>query len=425
MGVVSGPRHWFGTLERGLVGVLCRKRRRALEMLEREAIGHIRALLRKPGCPICRGLAEAMNRAIFWFLYEGYYEEVWINQLCAAGGFCPSHFWALARRSGTWALSYIPQYLIEDTLDRLRAACRSRWRKPPSARDDCPTCSELAWWEEYLVRRFVIAWRNPEVRAAYMVADGLCRRHLRLVVAEIPDRLQAHGRSHAMVSVAASSELRRLAELVPTPMDMDQCPICATELATRSTVMQPWTAASDGLSPGRLAWEHLCALHEAWLMIAGLLKPGEHARVLLAVPQVELVACDTKPHRSRRGATSQACPLCALERQTTTRQADILVSRLTLPEERIAYVAGPGLCVRHFDLVVSKAAPDLQGLLADHLVPQLVTLYAELGEFFRKAEYRYNQEPRGTEQTAWRRAITRLVGGPELVFPGCGIPDGP
>jgi hypothetical protein len=111
--------------------------------------------------------------------------------------------------------------------------------------------------------RFVTAWRDPEVRAAYTIAEGLCRRHLRIVVTEVPDRLQAHGRSHAMVSAALSSELQRLAELVPTPMGMDQCPICATELATRSTVMRPWTAVSDGSSPQRLAWENLYALHEA------------------------------------------------------------------------------------------------------------------------------------------------------------------
>jgi hypothetical protein len=57
------------------------------------------------------------------------------------------------------------------------------------------------------------------------------------------------------------------------------------------------------------------------------------------------------------------------------------------------------------------------------LVQQLTTLLAELAEFFRKAEYRYRQEPRGAEQTAWQRGIARLVGGPELALPGCGIPD--
>jgi hypothetical protein len=226
-----------------------------------------------------------MNRSISWFLYEGYYEEVSMSQLCAAGGFCPSHFWALTRHSGTWALSYIPQYLIEDALERLRAARRSRWRKLAPARDDCPTCSQLAWWEEYLVMRFVIAWPVPEIRAAYTVDDGLCRGHLRLVMTEVPDGSQPRGRSRTMVPAAPSSELRHLAELVPIAMDMDQCPICATELATRRTVMQQWAAATDGLSPGRRGWENLCALHEAWLMIAGLLKPCEIRASCLPCPR--------------------------------------------------------------------------------------------------------------------------------------------
>jgi hypothetical protein len=48
----------------------------------------------------------------------------------------------------------------------------------------------------------------------------------------------------------------------------------------------------------------------------------------------------------------------------------------------------------------------------------------ESSEFFPKADYRYGLEPRGVEQTAWRRAMVKLVGAPELALPGCGIPDG-
>jgi hypothetical protein len=102
----------------------------------------------------------------------------------------------------------------------------------------------------------------------------------------------------------------------------------------------------------------------------------------------------------------------------TVREAHGLVSRLSPPDARTAYVGGPGLCVRHFGLVVSRAAPALQGFLGDVLVQQLTALLAELAEFFRRADYRYRQEPRGAEQTAWQRAIARLVGGPALALPG-------
>jgi hypothetical protein len=80
-----------------------------------------------------------MDCSIFWFLYEGYSAEASISQICGAGGFCPSHFWALATHSGTLQLSYIAQCLIEDTWEPLRAVSRSAWRKPQPTRDDCPT----------------------------------------------------------------------------------------------------------------------------------------------------------------------------------------------------------------------------------------------------------------------------------------------
>jgi hypothetical protein len=61
--------------------------------------------------------------------------------------------------------------------------------------------------------------------------------------------------------------------------------------------------------------------------------------------------------------------------------------------------------------------------VADVLALRLETLHAELGEFFRKADYRYRHEPRGAEQTAWLRAIAQLVGPPELALPGTGLDD--
>jgi hypothetical protein len=132
----------------------------------------------------------------------------------------------------------------------------------------------------------------------------------------------------------------------------------------------------------------------------------------------------TRRHRSWRREVPRACPFCTLEQQVTRREANRLLSHLALGDKRTAYAAGPGLCVRHFVPAVSEAPPDLQRFLVDQLQQQLVTLLAELSEFFRKADYRYRLEPRGAEQTAWRRAIVKLVGAPELALPGCGIPDG-
>jgi hypothetical protein len=372
MNAARGPRYWLAAIERGLVACLRHRGRPTPTVVEREAMGHIRALLRQPGCPICRGLAEARERSIFWFLYEGYYEEGSMRQLCAAGGFCPSHFWELPRHSGTWALSYVPQYLIENILERLRAARRSAWSKPQPTRDDCPTCSNMAWWEWNLVVQSVIALRDPDIRAAYTVSGRLCARHLRQVAADISAGSPPRSRSRAVACAASCADLQGLAELVPTPMGMDQCPMCAVELVTRRTVMQQWTADLNGLPPKWPAWEDLCALHEAWLTIEGGLHLSQVSRVFPVLPQPELATHPPAHRRLRHRAVGRACSLCALERHVTVREAHSLASRLSPPDARMAYIERPGFCVPHFDLVLSKAAPDLQGFLGDVLVPILV-----------------------------------------------------
>src|SRR6266545_3993718 len=266
MGNLREPRHWFTSFTPGLVAFLRRWRGQASTAVERDAIGQSRAMLRQPGCPVCRGLTEAMHRSIFWFLYEGYLEEGSIRQLCASGGFCPSHFWALVGRSGTWTLSAVPQYLIQDVLERLQGARRSRWRQPSPIREDCPSCVQLAWWEQYLVGRFVIALRDRDVRSAYAQGNRLCPRHVRLVCTSQPDRRHRRARKHPEISAIPCSELQRESELVPRSMTMHQCPLCGVELTTRRTMLEQWQLDSDGSLSTHQACEDLCALHEAWLI---------------------------------------------------------------------------------------------------------------------------------------------------------------
>jgi hypothetical protein len=381
-------------------------------------------MLRQSGCPVCRGLTEAMHRSIFWFLYEGYFEEGSIRQLCASGGFCPSHFWVLVGRSGTWTLSAVPQYLIQDVLERLQGARRSRWRRPSPIREDWPSCVQLAWWEQYLVGLFVIALRDPDVRSAYAQGNRLCPRHVRLVCTSQPDRRHRRARKHPEISAIPCSELQRESELVPRSMTMHQCPLCGVELTTRRTMLEQWQLDSDGSLSTHQAWEDLCALHEAWLIITGSPSSRGRGHDILATSGMQRALDQTRRHRSWRREAPQECPLCMLERQVTRREANRLLSHLALGDKRTAYAAGLGLCVRHFVPAVSEAPPDLQRFLVDQLQQQLVTLLSELSEFFRKADYRYRLEPRGAEQTAWRRAIVKLVGAPELALPGCGIPDG-
>ena len=48
---------------------------------------------------------------------------------------------------------------------------------------------------------------------------------------------------------------------------------------------------------------------------------------------------------------------------------------------------------------------------------KLITLRGELQEVIRKLAYRYANEPKGAEQTSWRRAIEKFVGKREVFLP--------
>lgn len=174
-------RRWWAAVGRRVASFA--RRRRTAHDLERGDVAHLVALLRRGGCPICRGVEEALARWAFWFLYEGYGESVWISRLCASGGFCPSHFWALARARPVWPLSHVGQYLLADALRSLPGARRRAWRVARRRPEECPGCEEVAWWERGLVSKLVAAQHQPAVRQALAAANALCARHLRQALA--------------------------------------------------------------------------------------------------------------------------------------------------------------------------------------------------------------------------------------------------
>ncbi|MBI4492835.1 MAG: hypothetical protein HY690_08600 [Chloroflexi bacterium] len=150
------------------------------------------ALLRGPGCPICCRADQDVQRMVFWFLLESYGEGPWIERLCATGGFCPAHFWALARTGARYQLSYVAQYLAEHDLRALgqvaARVARTRPRSPGTfaeliRSDRCPACRT---WDESARRSVELLLRTLEddtVRVLWRRSGGLCWPHLQLTVA--------------------------------------------------------------------------------------------------------------------------------------------------------------------------------------------------------------------------------------------------
>jgi Family of unknown function (DUF6062) len=111
--------------------------------------------------------------------------------------------------------------------------------------------------------------------------------------------------------------------------------------------------------------------------------------------------------RSRRDAPP--CPGCEVESEAEGRYLAALRNRLTDPAVRERYQAGDGLCLPHIDQALQADDAGARAL-AESAAQMLGTIVAELDEYIRKHDYRF-QTPvwDGGEDTP-ERAVERAVG---------------
>lgn len=107
------------------------------------------------------------------------------------------------------------------------------------------------------------------------------------------------------------------------------------------------------------------------------------------------------------------CPLCARLKVAEKRAIDLLFGLLMERRHRMAFEDGYGLCVKHF-IEAAKRAPshDMRAFLARVESAKLARLQWELDETMRKTAWDTRPESKGSEQTAWHRAISRFSGLP-------------
>jgi hypothetical protein len=103
------------------------------------------------------------------------------------------------------------------------------------------------------------------------------------------------------------------------------------------------------------------------------------------------------------------CPACAALAEAEERHVGTLRSRITDPDVLGKYRAGDGLCLPHLDRALDG---DGEGprLLTDAAVESLGTLVAELDEYIRKHDYRFQDETLAGQEDVPGRAIERAVG---------------
>jgi hypothetical protein len=109
----------------------------------------------------------------------------------------------------------------------------------------------------------------------------------------------------------------------------------------------------------------------------------------------------------------QPCPACSTGDDVAERSGDVLRAHLGDAEINAAYRAAGGLCLPHLRAVLARARGTEGETLRQWQLAIYKDLRGELDELIRKHDYRFRQEPVGSEADAWLRAVARLVGEPD------------
>jgi len=113
---------------------------------------------------------------------------------------------------------------------------------------------------------------------------------------------------------------------------------------------------------------------------------------------------------TRRGR----CPACRARDAAAERKVHFFLQALAEPRVQERYRRSDGVCFTHLGAAMAQA---LDGddratavFLLDDWTARLADVQAGLAEFDRKRDYRYADEPKGSEQQSWTEVIRRYVG---------------
>ena len=142
-----------------------------------------------------------------------------------------------------------------------------------------------------------------------------------------------------------------------------------------------------------------------------------HARALLAQAPTATTQqlVEWAPRALEQRLAQRRRRMANIVRETTCpgcrRRCDNTASVLATVEKADPSRLGEArFCIPHLPLVLERVSPEAAVAILNAERELLRCLHAELGEFFRKSDYRFQHEPLGSEQSAWLRAADILMG---------------
>jgi len=112
--------------------------------------------------------------------------------------------------------------------------------------------------------------------------------------------------------------------------------------------------------------------------------------------------------RTKSTAAQTPCPACTAERETEDRYCHSLADGLGSDRVWSVLETGQALCVPHIEQTAAAAKPIFAATLRKLAAHRLDTLRAELDAIIRHSDYRFRDEPWGSERDAWLRALRHL-----------------
>jgi len=401
-------------------------------------------------CFVCAVQKRDFDRHLFWFLGENYNSGPTISSLLSSQGLCIHHMQALRERHAQWQVTFFAELLM-DYNRRLAAKALKRARSAqqrslagifrPAARlgevfaphVDCPFCASLCESEQFV---FASLADSPNDGDLETVWQNVCLSHALMLAPFLPTE----------VALSIGDSLRRRLDALPTRRDLAVSDIAAFFLGryprtTRAAFLPSIEAEllasarapfSSALPTGVVSSPVSgkvdgtgCPLCGALQADSGTALEGEvqeycraDIAALLDTSDGEIVAqlgqwarraieqrLAHPPRRKKpRLVRTTTCPACLRRSQNV---ASALSALEKVPAKRFS---GVRFCIPHLPLVLERVSPEVADAILESQWNTFRCLHDELAEFFRKADVRFHDEPRGSEQTAWVRAADILAG---------------